>query len=216
MMLPRAGPPGPPRAGFRDHDRDRDHGRSSRPGKLSGGSGSWKVKLRRLSGETLPGFPETFPLRGAFPALERRVVGSGAESCRCAERFPHIERQTLRAARSLRGNDGERSAIMFQRGTRRDHAAEREHAAITGQANRYHRNRARPAPQEPHRITLRDPAGEQPTRQNRTTRLQRAAACATSPRTTSPRTTSPRTTSPRAAGLRVCRPRRRLLWGLVG
>ncbi len=47
------------------------------------------------------------PLRGAFP-------GSGTESCRCAERCPHIGRSTLRAARSLRGKDGERSVIMPQ------------------------------------------------------------------------------------------------------
>ncbi len=123
-----------------------------------------------------------------FPALARRVVvarsvfrlwrgelslrgafsGFGAESCCCAERCPHIGRQTLRAARSLRDNDGKRSAIMPQTtenapgscsgaGTLRDHAAEREHAAITGAAIPYRRNRARPAPPEPHRITLQGP-----------------------------------------------------------
>ncbi len=97
-------------------------------------------------------------LRGAFS-------GPGTESCRCAERCPHIRRSTLRAARSLRGNDGERSAIMPQTtenaprscsgaGTLRDHAAERELTANTGQAIPNRRHRARLAPQEPHRITL--------------------------------------------------------------
>ncbi len=76
-----------------------------------------------------------FPGSRRLPA-SRSLPGSGGETCRCAERFPRIERATLRAARNLRGNDGERSAIMLQMTenaprscsgarTLRDHAAER-------------------------------------------------------------------------------------------
>ncbi len=121
--------------------------------------------------------------RGVFPAPLRRVVAarslpaSGAESCRCAERCPLIGRSTLRAARSLLGNDGRRSAIMAQAtdnaprscsgaATLRDHAPARERFAVMPQngTHREHRpgnpcrqNRARPVPQEPHRVTLQGP-----------------------------------------------------------
>ncbi len=47
-----------------------------------GCSGSWKVELRRLSGETLSRVPGDFPLRGDLPALARSLSGSGAESFR--------------------------------------------------------------------------------------------------------------------------------------
>ncbi len=138
------------------------------------------------------GGPRFWPGRVAarlFPALARRVVaarsvfrlwggelslrgafsGSGAESCRCAERCPQIERSTLRAARRLRGNDAERSAIMPQTTeTLRDHAPARELSAIMPQdgnsprsparRSRNRRNRARLAPQDPHRVTLGDRA----------------------------------------------------------
>ncbi len=114
-----------------------------------------------------PGFPET--PRFAEPSRPRHGASRpGAESCRCAERCPHIERSTLRAARSLLGNDGERSAVMPQTtdnaprscsgaGTLRDHGAERKLTAITGEAIPCRRNRARLAPREPHRVTLQGP-----------------------------------------------------------
>ncbi len=125
--------------------------------------GAFPALARRLPGPGAESCRCGEPSRlwhGAFPALARRVVaagslpGSGTESCRCAERCPHIERSTLRAARTLRGNDGQRSPIMLRRGNSprscRRTGTRREHRP----GNPDRRNPAWLPPQGPHRITL--------------------------------------------------------------
>ncbi len=164
---PGTGPGAPHSSGmmFRDHDACHDHEDMCPLWRLSGDSGSWKVKRRRLCGRDSFVGPGDSPLRGVSPALARRVVAArslsrlwrgelslrGALSAHrtantpCCEKSPRQRRRTLR---DHGATDGERSAIMLRRGNAPRSRGRTRLTAITGEAISYRRNRARLAPQD--------------------------------------------------------------------